>query len=213
MSQLPAVEEAPTPRPIYDFLAGAARAAFENLSDEVKNMSEAELYQTGKITQTDWFLRKNFWKLYETALATGQAEVPTVGIYKGIMSNQNFHSRVLTNPYRVAWMLSKPIGSQEIMEEAALFGIQRLRAELLTMPINFQTAGHFLKALEFVANRAWGPIIQKLEAKHAHLNLNKPIQSGQPTNALDRLDELRGKLIESRDVTEVTTDDSGDRGT
>lgn len=96
--------------------------------------------------------------------------------------------------------LIKPTALPELIDEATYFGLKRLRNDLLTMPMTEKSAPVFLKAVEFLANRAWGPVIQRIEAKHAHLNLgtrSAPTnESLSPEEVQKRLTELKRKLMD-----------------
>jgi hypothetical protein len=181
------------------FFSGEFRKAIEAIPNEILQMSEIELYDTGKITQTDWFLRKNLWNLIESAQKSNENAIPTSAIYRGITSHQNFFQQIVHNQIRLAWLLIKPTALPELIDEATYFGLKRLRHDLLTMPMNEKSAPVFLKAVEFLANRAWGPVIQRIEAKHAHLDLGtrinkEPTYSTNPEDVAKRLAELKRKL-------------------
>lgn len=182
-----------------NFLQGKLLDVASSLPEDVKAMTEVELWKSGKITKNDYFLRRNLWKSIEIAQKTGQNAITQESIYHDVVSAQNFNSRVMTSPHRIAYLLMKPTLAREQMEEALHHGMMRLRNELLTMPIDEKTAPVFLKALEFLANRTWGPVIQKIQAQHAHLNMNKPIA----IPAVEQLKELQAKALESRDVSDV----------
>jgi hypothetical protein len=178
------------------FLTGSkTQLAYENAPEELRKMSEIDLFKTGNIGEKDYFLRKNLWKNVEIAQKAGVFRITEASIYGDVMSAQNYYVSFLTNPHRVCWLMTPPTDSREIMEEALFYGLSRLRNELLTMTINEKTAPTMLKAIEFLANRTWGPVVQKIEAKHAHLNMNKPIAVQDARDVTKRLDELKAKLI------------------
>jgi hypothetical protein len=185
-----------TTNPLAFLADSKTRFAYENAPEELRKMSEIDLFKTGNIGEKDYFLRKNLWKSVENAQKRGVFSITEASIYSDVMSAQGYYNRFLANPHRVCWMMTPPIDAKEIMEEALFFGLSRLRNELLTMPINERTAPSMLKAIEFLANRTWGPVIQKIEAKHAHLNMNKPMAVHDARDVNKRLDELKAKLIE-----------------
>ena len=179
------------------FLNGSkTRAAYENAPEELRKMSEIDLFRTGKIGEKDYFLRKNLWKSVEIAQKNDVFSITEASIYGDVMSAQNYYTSFLTNPHRVCWIMTPPTDAREIMEEALFFGISRLRNELLTLPMNDKTAATILKTIEFLANRTWGPVVQKIEAKHAHLNMNKPVAVHDARDVTKRLDELKAKLVD-----------------
>jgi len=165
----------PEPLSPIELLDGELRRAAEAVPPEITSMTELELYETGKIRQMDYFLRKNLWKSVEIAQKAGKPSIISATVYQGVCTVQNFHSKVLTNPLRVAFLLLQPGTAQEAIEEAANFGLLRLREKVMTMAINEKTVGAYVRALEFLADRAWGPVVHRIEAKHAHMDMNKPV--------------------------------------
>jgi hypothetical protein len=107
----------------------------------------------------------------------------------------------MKNPHRMAWLLIYPQDDVERLKAGLSMGITRL-IEFVSKPVTEDTAGAFLKALEIMFNRVHGPVVQKIEAKHAHLNMNKPIVQQDDPNR--RLDELKTKIVQAREVTPVS---------
>ncbi len=84
----------------------------------------------------------------------------------------------------------------DLIDEATYFGIQRLRNEVLKMPVTERSAPTILKTVEFLANRSLGPVVQRVEAKFAHLNLDRPTaHSLKPEDTVGRIEELKAKLL------------------
>ncbi len=179
---------------------GDLRLAVESIPLDIANMSESEIFAVRKPTRIDWFLRKNLWNSIETARKAGEVEISQASIYAGVCSEQNFR-KVMGQPLRLAWMLFHPRTDMDKWEEALSYGLDRFREEFMTMPITKDTAGHFLRALEMLITRVHGPVIQRIEAKHAHLNMNKPIEIQEPQSH-ELLESIRDKIAAAKDVTE-----------
>lgn len=180
------------------------KEAAENIPQDILDMSEAELFAIRKPTRTDYFLRKNLWKQVERAINEGADSITATAVYSRVCSKQNF-DRIFKLHHRLAWMLFPPKEDADKWEETLSFGLDRLRNELMTMEINEKTAGTFLKALGMLMDRVHGPVVQRIDARYATLNMNKPIQGSTPTEAMKQIEELKAKL-DQRDVKEI---DSG----
>lgn len=195
---------------VISFFSGELEECLKAIPLEVLAMTPEELetaYPPGTI---DYFLRKNIWSKVREAKKLGETKLFAADIYNGVCHATNFHKRVIKNPIRLAWLLFDPLSEMDKAEEALLFGLMRVRNDLLTMPMNDKTAPHILKAVELLWNRVRGPVIQKIEAKHAHLDLNKPIADNSPVDILKRLDELKAKLLNPSsnvEIAEVTIRD------
>lgn len=182
------------------YLTGALRKDVDAIPPEIMAMTMDQLEQKYTISHIDYFLRQNLWKSIGVAQKLGKTEIPAVSIFEGVCSAQNFEGYVRKNPYRLAWILMKPVQVTEIMEESLDFGIKKLRVWLSTVYLDADTIGPFIKAVEMLMNRVKGPVVHRIEAKHAHLNMNKPIAAPGDPNA--RLEELKSKLV-PRDVTPI----------
>lgn len=201
------------PRPTREFaiasLTGVFKEAAENLPIDVAMKTLIELETERKPTEVDYFLRRNLWKQVELVQNGVIPAIEPVSIYGGVCSKQNFEDRVVTSPLRVAWLLIHPSTTHERLEAALSVGLTNLLAFVAEKP-NADTIGAFLKAIEILMNRVHGPVIQKIQAQHAHVNLNKPIP-GQITarDALGKLEEMKQQLLQEKDVTPVGDGESG----
>lgn len=193
----------PPLRPTREFaisiLTGLMREAADSLPADIAAMSVADLEDVRKPTEIDFFLRRNLWKQVEIAQKANITELQPVTIYSGVCSKQNYE-KITLNPVRVAWMLTPPNLDLERLEAGLSIGLTNLMKFVAKEPTS-ETAGAFLKAIEFLYNRVHGPIVQRVDARHAHMNLNKPI-AGQPlAPAAERMGGIQEKLGDARDVS------------
>jgi hypothetical protein len=199
---LPAKTDAPrvTREFTIELLSGEFRNSVEALSPDLANQSQSELEQSRKPTEVDYLLRKRLWQLSHEAMVKGDKCLEAIDVYGGICSRNTFFSKVLTSPQRVAWIMTHPQHDITRMEAGFSVGLTNLLDFVAKAP-TAETAGAFLKAMEMLWNRVHGPVIQKIQAQHAHVNMNKPLaQQNVDPNA--RLEELKAKLA-MRDVSAV----------
>jgi len=178
------------------------------LPEELLLKSATDLGEMRKITEIDWFLRRNLWIQIGLAHSGKIKEVTPISIYAGVCSKQNFE-HAIKNPIRVAWYLSEPQQDMDRLKAGLEIGITRLLEFVERGPMPGE-ASSFMKAIELLMNRVHGPVKTIIESKHAHLNLNKPIQAN--TNINERIDQLKSKLLPhqetEKDVTQIDEDNS-----
>ena len=182
------------------YFSGEFRKALEAVPPELLLMTAEEIEAQRDPSSVDYFLRRNLWETVEKAKKAGISEITAASIYGGVCAASTFTQSVITNPLRLAWLLVNPLSELDRTEEALAFGLMRIRNDILTMPMNEKTAPTILKAVELLWNRVRGPVVQRIEAKHAHINMNKPIAQS-PNNITEKIDDLKDKLLTLKDVT------------
>lgn len=173
------------------------------VDSEIYAMCEAELERKFTPTPTDFFLRKRFWELTEKAQASG-VNNRVNELYDGICSRQNFYKNILRNDYKFCWILLPIKSHMDLIEESLYFALKKMRDELLTMQINEKTAGHFLKAIEYLSNRFMGPVVQKIESKNLNLELRPEDMPQSPDDLAKRYADLKTAIAKT--VTNVIPD-------
>lgn len=175
--------------------------AVNRLPPELQNRTQDELEIDRKPTDIDYFLRKNLWKLVENAQNGLISEIRAPDIYKGVCSKQVFHN-VVNTPLRVAWLMTIPHQDQELMEAGLAIGLKNL-IKFVSKEPTVETAGAFIKAIEFLTNRVHGPLVQTTRNLNLNVNKNSPAKEPPktPSDVNARLEELKGKLLEAKDVT------------
>lgn len=171
--------------------------AVAKIPDEVLLMSEEELETKFKQTSIDFWLRKRFWEITERNLSAGVTGTVIKELSTGICTTAHIYIRVLTNPYRMAWIMTPIHKHMDMIDEGFNYLLKKVRTELLTMPITEKSAPVIMKALEFFANRALGPMLQKIEQK----SLNVAIDGNQamrealnPIDMQEKFAEVQKKL-------------------
>jgi hypothetical protein len=175
------------------YTEGLLRVGLDNLPPELILLTRAEIEAQRPPSEVDILIQRNFWAVVEKAKKEGETSIKQTHIFAGACSERAFQ-RLLENPIRLAYMLHNPIDDIDRMRNMLVNGLARMENELLKMPITEKSAGHFIKALDLLINRVHGPMVQRIEAKHAHIKMNQPPpESTKDVN--QRLDELRSKLI------------------
>jgi hypothetical protein len=85
----------------------------------------------------------------------------------------------------------------DVIDDAAYHGLRRAREQLLTMSLNEDTYGPFIKLLEMFVNRSMGPVVQKIERRslNMHLSAQKPEKEAEKPGKLhEKFQELQSKL-------------------
>lgn len=195
--------QALTREDVVTFTRGRLREGFENLPIELVGLTQSEVEKLRKPTENDYFLRQNLWNAVRNAQKLGKTEIFYPEIYGGICTEHAFQIAMAT-PLRLAYYLTPPTEDKSRMAAGLSIGISNL-IDFVSKPVDPDTAGAFLKAIEILLNRVHGPVIQRVDARHAHVNLNKPVHSTlPPDDQQKRLGELKEKLLQAKDVTPAT---------
>lgn len=180
---------------VISFTEGLLRVALENLPGDIAQLTATELEKLRRPTETDVHLRVRFWKVIDEAKKAGRTSIKHSDIYNDICSSQLF-SKIMETPIRLAWIVQPMRDDLDRMRNLLSLAFGKLETEFFDMPMNEKTAGHFLKAVELLMARVHGPLVHRIEAKHAHIKMTQEA----PTSVKDvnsRLDELRSKLIQA----------------
>lgn len=194
------VQDAIPRETVLSLFDGRLRERMEAMAPELTEASQAEIEKMRKPNEIDYKLREKLWFLIENAQKTRIPHIPTVRVFEGILTEQGFQLAI-ENPLRLAWMMLRPTEDRSKMRTVLTQLIQKIETEVLPRAITDDNMGNFLKLLEFLTNRVHGPVIQKIEAKHAHVNLNKQLASAAPDDQQRRLGALKEKLLQAKDVT------------
>jgi len=104
----------------------------------------------------------------------------------------------LKHKHRVAWLLIPAKRHQDMIDEAFIFALNKVRTEILTMPVTEKSAPVIIKALEYFTNRSLGPMLQRIEQKSMNVNVdgNQVMRDAMtPEELQHRLTELKTRVI------------------
>jgi hypothetical protein len=169
---------------------------------EVWLLKEAELETKASVHDNERKLRVAFQMEHERAIRTGDIIV-LFNVYKNIVTKSYFYNYVITNSYKLAYII-KPFPEYEMqLEEMLQLGLDE-RRKILKQPLKDKEGkfDHKLAALKEaitknLEERRRGSITQKLQVDQKNLNLSitKDVTQQPPLQmeAIDaRLRELEG---------------------
>lgn len=183
---------------------GKFMESVRNIPEEYMLKDETELSNLFRVTPLDYAMKKQLWQRFYEVEKTGIYKLKMTDIYGGLCSNPYFYQQFIQNPARVAWLLSPPLNTEALIEEAFRYSFQKVRDEILNMPITEKSAPVILKAFQYFADRHLGPMVQRIESKNLNVdvdardvNVNGPVD---PYEIEERLRELKKKLIPAKVV-------------
>lgn len=174
---------------------GTLRDALENIPEDIMCLAEPELEKHFRMSEKYYFMRRNLWKKVDECRRLGTASVEHKDIYDGVSAYQNFYQQVMPNPYKLAWLFTPLASFQDNFEEILFIAIRKLRNEVINWQMTEKNASAFIRMVEFLSNRALGPVIQKIEQKN--LNANFDMGNALPSNPEDiekQLAEIKSRL-------------------
>ena len=192
-----AEERAGTPTELISYFDDRFFEISSQVPDEILSMVETELSKKFTQTDTDFLLRKRLHEVVKAAKGSGAEKIPTIRIYEGICTRQSFYEKIAKNPHRIAWFLQPIASYQEMLEESLYFALKKVRDELLTMPVTEKSAPAILKALEFFANRALGPVIQRIESKNLNMDITPSNSLADVGSITEKFNALKKSLTQS----------------
>lgn len=142
------------------------------IPDSLRLKNEDELRDELHPTRTVFAVKRQLWRVGLAALDAGEDSLPVVRIFDNICTKQMFYEHLMQNPLCLAWLFTPPSDVSTLVEEAFLFGLSKIRNEILTLPINEKTAPIVFKAFQYFADRHLGAVTQKVETKSLHVNVD-----------------------------------------
>ena len=194
---LPALLSEENPFSLVNLVDGEAlRNAVKRVPERLWELSEENLREHARPTQTDYALRTALWNEFRVASRSG-AKIKPARLYAGICSYTHWWANILRSPEKLAWIL-QPIQDYEKSLEPLLPRLTERYHELLNLNI-YDKKGTpipalvrcLLEAMKMIEYRVKGTAVQKVETK----NLNLNIQDGTPLERLT-LEEIDAQIAE-----------------
>lgn len=205
----------------FDVLTPALKQKAALIPQVIFEMKPADLEELVNPTTLMRRLKKKFWMEYHRAIGLGRAEVEVLSIHSGLCSRQYFYKCIVDKQETFAWILS-PLNEYDLMTEEALeFAVDRIREEILTVPLynvkDDGSRGAFLKdnaaalltAAKFLDARVKGTPLQRIQQANLHVHQGSTgAKSGITREELDReLMEIHARLSGSNLPAIVVPDD------
>lgn len=192
------------PRAVINLLPDSFREAVKDLAferPEYLNQDErtlARLYReqrdAGLITKDaavmgpmENRLRVAFWLEYNRA-QDNRAKMRLENICAGLCTRAYFENEILRRKTKLAWVLTPPISYTNAMEEALIYGVEKIR-DILDVElkdskgqVNVKAAEVLLKTIQFLDQRVKGAIVQKVDTRSlvVHANTDSKPKGSEP---------------------------------
>lgn len=204
------------------FIPAIEQLAFENpellnkdertLKTLIKEAREAGRLRPGEcsVGATENRLRVAFWNEYNRAQDTG-GKLSLPRICAGVCTAEYFTQEILNRKGKLAWVLTPPVSYTNAMEEALVYGVEKLR-DILDVDlkdakgqVNIKAAEVFLKTIQFLDARVKGAVVQRVDLRSLSLSgkLDQPKNSEPLTltavqDQLAKLEEKARAMLESK---------------
>lgn len=167
---------------------GKFKEAYDSIPVDIQALDEVELEKMINPTQIDWFLRHRLWELIEDAVASGESKVNSRDVYDGICTNGNFYNRIVTDHHKMAWMMKPIVNEKKIAKESFYILMKKTRDFIVKTNVYDKNLGEILKLLKFLSERAFGPVVHRIETKNLH------VSAKQKENEPETREELEEKI-------------------
>lgn len=200
------INDAENPRSVVSLVPPVVAERISQVPKDYLVMDERslkeELIRSGKRpSPMDNRARIAFWIEYNNAQNNGRSMFMT-NVYGGVCSREHFYNALLTDKQRTAWLVCPPTQYLIAMEEMLSFGMDRVRDEILTLPVvnkkgepNPRMAQVILDAVKMIDQRIKGAVIQRVETKNLHVHAGKS-QMDKGSTTVQGMSELDKKLDE-----------------
>ncbi len=173
------------------------------IPEEIFSTPLSKLIERFEHTETDSLLRHAFWLEYERAMKT-DTKMTISNIFGGVCDKNYFNREVVTNSFRMAYLLNPPTDYNVRLEELLTIGLEQYR-EILTLP-NINAKGAVdsrliavkQKIIEDVTNRRRGQVIQRVEVKSQNLNVNVDKSDKKTPDSIEAIEREIQELEQAR---------------
>mgnify|MGYP001097626385 CR=1 FL=1 len=180
------------PFSVYNMVSTRFQQALLAVPSNFWGKSVEDLESEGNISATDRKIRVSFWVEHERAVRT-KSNININNIVKGVVPPAYFYAKVVSNSYRVAYILSPPEDYRNQLEEMLVLGNQELRKILEVGNYTKDKYGNDVfdsklaavkeKIVTNISNRLKGmPINRSMQVTHAY---NENVNHN-PAEALSR---------------------------
>lgn len=161
-------------------------------------------------------IRVAFWLEYNRCQDNRGAKMNISNVCAGLCTRAYFSNVIMKSPTKLAWVLTPPISYTNAMEEALIYGVEKIR-DILDVEIkdskgqvNVKAADVLLKTVQFLDQRVKGAVVQKVDTRSliVHANGNQPKESAPLT-----IDQVKEQLEQLERKTKEVNGRQSPRGT
>lgn len=178
------------------------------IPDSVLSMDDKELEKTAKISEVDKQLRAAFYIEYERACRASD-KISPANVYKGLVTNPHFHSSIINNSFKLAYIIRPYREYQAQLEDLLQFGFDRM-SEIMHRPQVDENGkfDHKLAALQMqlwkeLADRRRGSAAKNINLSSQSTNLTITKDISEPPRNIAEIDK-KLKELEAQEVIEIT---------
>ena len=207
------------PRSVINLVPLSVSKSIECIPDEVFALGEAELKKMAKPTEAEEKLRYSFWREYDLA-QIGHRRMMISNVVSGVCHNSYFFRYVVTNSFKMAYILTPPPDYEVTIQEMLALGLSQLR-DILTQPhvkkngeVDSKLADVKYRIVEGLQLRVKGAVPHRVESKNLNVNVEQQSPAIPQVHEMEisveaieqELQRLRSSTPTSGVVIEVTPD-------
>lgn len=212
--QINPLKDKSNPRAMINLVPSSVSKRLEMIPDDIFMMSEKELRKAGDIGEYEERLRISLWREYDNCQVTGKNMVLS-NVYEPVCSQTHFLHRVITNSFRLAYILTPPAEYALQIEEMLNLATDQVREILVASNydqkgnINTKLADVKMKIWHTLLDRAKGGVVHRSESLNLNLVQNQDANKQSDDSITDikeldaKLNELNEKFL-GRGVIDVT---------
>lgn len=212
------IKDTSNPRSIINLTPSSVSNAIGYIPESIFELGERELKQAAKPTEIEERLRYSFWREYDQA-QSALRRINLANIYGGVCSQTHFLKNIVSNSFKLAYILTPPLDYEVQMQELLGLGLEQLRDILLQPHVddngkpNPKMADVKQKIVESLHLRVKGAVPYRMETKNLNVNVDGSKQGQLSSKSNISISEIDRELqeLEARvngDVIDVTVVDS-----
>lgn len=197
------IKDKDDPKSLVNMLPSVMAEKIMAIPDEVFLYEEDVLRGLAHVQLSEETMRIAFWEEYKRAERTS-SKMNMNNVYAGFVTKKYFHTYIVGNSYKLAFMLLPPMEVQLALEEMVLLGLKRQRQWLAISPeecgFNPKLAAVQQRILEDILNRRRGHVLRQTEMINRNTNVNVTLDGNSKPKTLEEIEreihELQHPTIE-----------------
>lgn len=190
------------PRSVINICPSSVANAIRYIPDSVFSLGPDELKRAAKCGEVEERLRIAFWLEYDRAQSSGK-NINISNVYGGICTQHAFLRTIVSNSFKMAYVLTPPVNYEVQMVEMLNLGLEQLRDILMQPHVDDQgrpnpkMADVKQKIVESLHLRVKGAVPYRMETKNLNVNVDQTSRDAKSdTSQLKSMAEIEAKLKE-----------------